>query len=202
MLIAAERFEGPEQYAARVHGRVSRARHFKLHHRSSYALVIIPARLLAVGIRHLRRFQRLTVSLGRWLVEISCSTLAGDGRSLRHEHVRASNKPRSCIGRQFRLFGISLDAGVERFAAIAPALSSGRELRRAQLRCDDDRLRRLQSCIPSSAGWSTGSDHSIFENPGADSSIRRIAVSCRTHFRARAAAVRLSTQVSRVLAER
>jgi len=121
------------------------------------------------------------------VAEMSCATQTQEPSSNRDEQVEALNKPRPCIGRRFHLSGISLDASLKRFAAIAPAFPSGREFCRAQLRCDNDRFRKLQSCISSAAGNRSCPDHSIFGNSGADSALGRIAVSRRMYFRARAA---------------
>ena len=94
---------------------------------------------------------------------------------------------RPCRRRDFPLPGFSLGAGAERFATIAPARSSGRKSRGSRLRSYDGCLRQLRSFSSRSARQRTGPRRSIFSNSGSDSTVGRVGVSSRWHFRARAA---------------
>jgi len=138
----------------------------------------------------------------RDLAENSCARRVTVRNSQRHEDVRAFQRSSERVYCDLRFRGIPLGACAECFAAIASARPQRCESCRAHLRGDDDRLGQLRSCQSSAVGQRRCSGSSIFKNSGVDPVLGSIAVSWRMLFRACAARALLSTQPSRVLAER
>ena len=117
---------------------------------------------------------------------MSCARCVTVRNSQRHEDVRAFKKSweRICCSLRFR--GIPLGARPECFPAIPPARAQGYESRRAHLCGDHHCFRQLQPCCSCNVGQCTNPGASIFQNSGVDSALGSVAVSWRTHFRARA----------------
>jgi len=93
---------------------------------------------------------------------------------------------RACFRRRLHGRGLSMDASIERLASVArthpPRCKSCRPLVRGNVRC----FRQLQSLSRCASRQRSRSSRAVFYNSGSDSSVGRVAISPREHFRSMA----------------